>query len=223
MYELSQGSHPTSDDGRCAMEWVSYIAGERHGDRPSCVSSVLRAFTMALNDTLEDAPRQRLRPYLARMVGTDQDGMDDLRRELIAAWIDTLPSREHPKPTDFMCGTPVLLTSFANVVQTFYITARLGPRPAPTYNLKPFTWADVVKAELTATATLPAPILDRSAQDEWDDLAMQLTWKIVARLPDHDIPESVFDLLHQMLPLCPIDIPAATDWRAVCNLEEVSA
>jgi hypothetical protein len=43
-YTLSFGAHADANDGRCAMEWVSYLAGEPHGDEPECVSPVLRAF-----------------------------------------------------------------------------------------------------------------------------------------------------------------------------------
>ena len=74
-YRLGYGTHATPEDGRCAMEWVSYLAGEPHSDHPACVSPVLRAFCMTLNDSLEDTPRQRLRPYLARTIGTSDDGL----------------------------------------------------------------------------------------------------------------------------------------------------
>jgi hypothetical protein len=73
-YTLSHGTHATAQDGRCAMEWVSHLAGEPHTDTPACVSPVLRAFCVALNDGLADGPRQRLRPYLARTIGTAGDG-----------------------------------------------------------------------------------------------------------------------------------------------------
>ena len=52
-YTLAYGTHATPEDGRCAMEWVSYIAGEPHSDQPGCVSPVLRAFCIALNDGLD--------------------------------------------------------------------------------------------------------------------------------------------------------------------------
>ena len=73
-YMLAYGTHATPDDGRCAMEWVSYLGGEPHSDQPACVSPVLRAFCTTLNDNLEDGPRQRLRPYLTRTIGTADDG-----------------------------------------------------------------------------------------------------------------------------------------------------
>src|SRR5262249_14443683 len=75
------------EDGRCAMEWVSYLAGEPHSDDPSCVSPVLRAYCTALNDSLDDGPRQRLRPYLTRTIGTVGDGLDGRRSWMAMDWL----------------------------------------------------------------------------------------------------------------------------------------
>jgi hypothetical protein len=69
------------------MEWVSHLAGEPHGDAPVCVSPVLRSYCRALNDVLEDAPRQRLRPYLARTIGTSEDGLDEPRSWMALDWL----------------------------------------------------------------------------------------------------------------------------------------
>jgi hypothetical protein len=86
-YALAYGTHTTAADGRCAMEWVCYLAGEPHSDEPVCVSPVLRAFCISLNDFLEDAPRQRLRPYLARTIGTADDGLDGVRSWMAMDWL----------------------------------------------------------------------------------------------------------------------------------------
>lgn len=86
-YTLSYGTHATPEEGRCAMEWVSYLAGEPHSDSPSCVSPVLRALCISLNDGLPDEPRQRLRPYLARTIGTAGDGLDEERAWLAMDWL----------------------------------------------------------------------------------------------------------------------------------------
>jgi hypothetical protein len=86
-YKLDFGTHATPADGRCAMEWVSYLAGEPHSDEPACVSPVLRGFCIALNDGLEDRPRQRLRPYLTRTIGTVEDGEDEGRAWLAMDWL----------------------------------------------------------------------------------------------------------------------------------------
>jgi hypothetical protein len=86
-YTLAYGTHPTPQDGRCAMEWVSYVAGEPHSDEPVCVSPVLRALCVALNDGLADEPRQRLRPYLTRTIGTAGDGLDPARAWMAMDWL----------------------------------------------------------------------------------------------------------------------------------------
>jgi hypothetical protein len=86
-YWLAHGSHATPEDGRCAMEWVSYLAGEPHSDQPACVSPALRAFCVALNDGLEENARQRLRPYLARTIGTRHDGLDEERSWMAMDWL----------------------------------------------------------------------------------------------------------------------------------------
>ncbi|HEY4824525.1 MAG TPA: hypothetical protein VIH49_05700 [Solirubrobacteraceae bacterium] len=86
-YTLAYGTHATPDDGRCAMEWVSHLAGEPHSDQPKCVSPALRAICIALNDGLEHEPRQRLRPYLTRTIGTAYDGLDEARSWMAMDWL----------------------------------------------------------------------------------------------------------------------------------------
>jgi hypothetical protein len=111
-YVLAHGTHASPGDGRCAMEWVSYLAGEPHSDEPICVSPVLRAMCIALNDGLEFAPRQRLRTYLARTIGTAEDGfdqqrgwmaMDWLARVYTPAWLDLAGLS---RPADALVGLP---------------------------------------------------------------------------------------------------------------------
>src|SRR5689334_5294532 len=85
-YTLKHGSHGSPEEGLCAMEWVSYLAGEDHSDSPKCVDIVLRKFSIGLNDRLPDDLRQQLRPYLVRMIGTAGDGMGEQRRWMVADW-----------------------------------------------------------------------------------------------------------------------------------------
>lgn len=84
-YRLSAGSHEDPADGRCAMEWIAYLAGEPHTDDPKCVDPKLRQVLMGLNDSLDDVNRQRLRPYLARAIGTANDGLHAYRRAVLQA------------------------------------------------------------------------------------------------------------------------------------------
>jgi hypothetical protein len=86
-YTLAYGTHASPQDGRCAMEWVSYLAGEPHSDQPTCVSPVLRAMCIALNDGLDQDVRQHLRPYLTRTIGTAEDGLDTWRGWMAMDWL----------------------------------------------------------------------------------------------------------------------------------------
>ena len=86
-YTLAYGTHPDPTDGRCAMEWVAHLAGERHSDQPACVSPVVRALCVALNDGLDYTERQRLRPYLTRTIGTAADGLDESRAWMALDWL----------------------------------------------------------------------------------------------------------------------------------------
>lgn len=70
------------------MEWVAYLAGEKHSDHPACVSYVLRLFCVTLNDGLGNEDRQRLRPYLTRTIGTADDGFDAERTRLCRQFVN---------------------------------------------------------------------------------------------------------------------------------------
>jgi hypothetical protein len=80
------------------MEWLSYLAGELHTDKPACVDPILRRFAIALNDNLDDEDRQRLRPYLARCIGTAGDGRSNERLRLLREALRGL-TRTYPRLT----------------------------------------------------------------------------------------------------------------------------
>ena len=66
---LDKGSHEPNK-GMCVMEAVAYVAGEEWSDRPRCASPVIGAFMRSWNDSLDTEGRQRLKPYIPRLVGT---------------------------------------------------------------------------------------------------------------------------------------------------------
>jgi hypothetical protein len=158
-YALAYGTHATPQDGRCAMEWVSYLAGEPHSDQPFCVSPVLRAMCIALNDGLEHQPRQRLRPYLTRTIGTADDGLDTTRgwmamdwlaRVYAPAWLDLAGLRQPaerlqalPAVTDSagLCDALALLEAARRAARTERAHAFGGPLPT--------AWAAAVAAGVT--------------------------------------------------------------------------
>ena len=81
--ELLKGSH-YDNNGKCALEAVAWLVGEKHSDHPACVSPVLGAFCRSWNDSLDDVNRQKLKPYLVRLIGTAGDAARDQRRSWMA-------------------------------------------------------------------------------------------------------------------------------------------
>lgn len=91
---IARGSHapgdPTTGDPACTMEWVAWLAGEPWGDDPACTHPVIAAAVRAVNDRLDDGPRQQLAELIPALVGTADTRDDSLaRRRLsvrLAAW-----------------------------------------------------------------------------------------------------------------------------------------
>ncbi len=84
---LGKGSHSSYESGHCAMEVVAWLAGLGHTDAPECASPVLQTYVISLNDTWGDVDRQRLVPYLPRVVGTAGDSQDEARAYLALDWL----------------------------------------------------------------------------------------------------------------------------------------
>lgn len=95
---LAAGSHAHTQDAMCVMEAVAYVAGEPWSDHPQCVSPVIASFLRRWNDDLNDADRQMLKPFVARLPGTNTGSADDetrawlvtdwMVREYLPAWLD---------------------------------------------------------------------------------------------------------------------------------------
>jgi len=83
-YTLMPGKHLDPARGRCAMEWVSWLEGNEHSDQPKTVDPVIRTVAVGLNDNLSDRDRQLLKPYLARAIGTFNDGHGKDRQLAVA-------------------------------------------------------------------------------------------------------------------------------------------
>lgn len=83
---LDSGEHSSPEAGMCVMEMASYIAREPWSDHPVCVSPVLGAFLRSWNDALDDQDRQLLKPYAAKVIGTN-DGQDEKRAWMCVDWL----------------------------------------------------------------------------------------------------------------------------------------
>ena len=54
---LSRGKHVSPEDGACAMELASMLAGEPFNDHPQSVCPVIGSFLRAYNDRIDDTDR----------------------------------------------------------------------------------------------------------------------------------------------------------------------
>ncbi len=98
---LTRKATPTRTLSVSLPEAVAWFAGERHSDRPHCVSPVLLTTATVLGSRLPYPKRQRLKRFVPALVGTANDGQDE-RRSLIAmdwlvrvytpAWLRLVPA-----------------------------------------------------------------------------------------------------------------------------------
>ena len=81
---LAKGAHSNPDQGMCAMEAVAWLAGEPHSDHPECASPVLASYVRVLNDNMPDEQRQRLKPYLRKLLNTRDETLEQERANVLA-------------------------------------------------------------------------------------------------------------------------------------------
>lgn len=70
VFELKGGAHTSPQTGVCAMEAVAWLAGEEHGDKPDCACPLIGDMVRTINDVISDKQRQRLIPFLPRIIGS---------------------------------------------------------------------------------------------------------------------------------------------------------
>lgn len=73
---LSAGSHLDPSAGACFMEMISFLNGEEHSDKPSCVHKNLIPVGINANDFLSDKNRQRMVPFMTAFMGTQDIDLD---------------------------------------------------------------------------------------------------------------------------------------------------
>ena len=85
--QLGRGAHSSRKDGACALEAASWLAGEKFSDHPICVSRVLGAFVRRFNDLLDDEGRQKIKPFIPRLLNTAaSEEVEQARGWLAADW-----------------------------------------------------------------------------------------------------------------------------------------
>lgn len=78
------GRHASPAEGICAMELVALLAGLPFSDNPSCTSPVIASFVRGLNDNMPAVTRNRLRPFVPRLIGTVAPHLEEARTRLLA-------------------------------------------------------------------------------------------------------------------------------------------
>jgi hypothetical protein len=83
---LSRGKHRRPRNGACAMEYASYLAGEKWSDHPGCTHPLLAELARQVNDFTSDETRQSLVELVPDLIGlTGSDLRIDVRIALRAA------------------------------------------------------------------------------------------------------------------------------------------
>ena len=82
-FDLRRGNSDSPQNGACLLDAVSWLEYGTLGDHPECVCDVIATYGRRINDALPDAPRQRLRAYIPRLVGTVDPDSRSLRAAAI--------------------------------------------------------------------------------------------------------------------------------------------
>jgi hypothetical protein len=89
--KILHGSHKDFKSGACAMEIVSWLAGEKHSDSPRCTCPVIASLVRGLNDRMgagkagDKLRDEILKPLLPKLLGTRGSRQLMVRRAYLAA------------------------------------------------------------------------------------------------------------------------------------------
>jgi len=86
---LERGKHGYPEQGMNILEAVSVVSpGDKFGDTPRSVSPVISAFLRDWNDALDDEPRQELKRFIPKIVGSIlTEDVEEFRAWLATDWL----------------------------------------------------------------------------------------------------------------------------------------
>ena len=191
--ELLKGSH-YDDNGKCALEAVAWLVGEKHSDHPACVSPVLGAFCRSWNDSLDDVNRQKLKPYLVRLIGTAGDAARDQRRSWMAMdWLARVCGPVFMDLTPSLRGHASALRALPEMVDGETLAAGDAVRAAAGDAARDAAWGAAWGAA-GAAARDAARVVARDVARDAARAARRIVDPVVAQLQ-----KSAFDLLDRMI------------------------
>jgi hypothetical protein len=82
---LSIGKHASPQQGACAMEYISFLAGEEFSDYPACTYPALAFATQVLNDHLPNYRRHEIIKYFPRLMGSNSS--DEAHGDRLTHWL----------------------------------------------------------------------------------------------------------------------------------------
>lgn len=97
---LRSGKGKTPADGGCILQVIDFVDRGGWTDAPECVHPVLRAVAIQVNDSLDDADRQRLLDLVPRLMGTASDDRVLTVRLAVFCARQVLPVFEADRPGD---------------------------------------------------------------------------------------------------------------------------
>ncbi len=81
--KLSGGYHRRGVDGLSIMEAVAWFNNEPHSNYPQCACPALTRFGIGLNYWFDDEHRQKLVPFIPKLVGTRNPVLEQARYEYL--------------------------------------------------------------------------------------------------------------------------------------------
>ena len=82
-YDLRAGNSDHPRHGACLYDAANWLLYGRIGDDPPCACPVIRKYAIGLNDAMPDPVRQRLKPFILRVIGNRDQAAEPARLRLI--------------------------------------------------------------------------------------------------------------------------------------------
>ena len=78
-YDLRKGSTDHPKNGACLFDAGMWLVYGKIGDNPPCSCPIIRAYAISLNDNMPQDQRQRLKPFILRVVGNRDPAAEPAR------------------------------------------------------------------------------------------------------------------------------------------------
>ena len=144
-YDLRKGNSPDPSQGACLFDAGMWLVYGKIGDNPPCSCPIIRAYAIVLNDQMPNKERQKLKPFILRVVGNRDPGNEKARlhhiiletaRRIVPLACDKKKPRleaEMRKLLDAANAAYVAATA-AYVAATTYVAASGGALKAAVWN-----------------------------------------------------------------------------------------